>query len=60
VKRVLAKELVSWSQLGSAAILGGVIATYAIKEIALGKGTKQDIRAWISPEQIEHGSHAAS
>lgn len=60
VKRVLAKELVSWSQLGSAAILGAVIATYAIKEIALGKGTKKDIRTWISPEQVEHGTHAAS
>lgn len=60
VQRVLAKELVSWSQLGSAAILGGVIATYAIKEIALGKGTQKDIRAWISPEQVERGSHAAS
>ncbi len=60
VKRVLAKELVSWSQLGSAAILGAVVATYAIKEIALGKGTKKDIRVWISPEQVEHGTHAAS
>jgi molybdopterin/thiamine biosynthesis adenylyltransferase len=60
VKRTLAGELVSWSQLGSAAILGGVIANYAIKEIALGKGSKQDLRAWISPEQVEQGSHAAS
>lgn len=60
VKRVLAREFVSWSQLGSAAILGGVIATYAVKEIALGKGTKRDIRAWISPEKIERGTHEAS
>ncbi len=60
VKRVLAKELVSWSQLGSAAILGAIVATYAIKEIALGKGTEKDIRAWISPEQVERGTHTAS
>ena len=60
VKRVLAKELVSWSQLGSAAILGAVIATYAIKEIALGKGTEKDIRAWISPESVEKGTHSHS
>lgn len=33
VKKVISKELVSWSQLGSAAILGGVVVTYAIKEI---------------------------
>lgn len=36
VKRVIDKELVSWPQLGSAALLGGVIATYAIKEIMRG------------------------
>ncbi|HQU07902.1 MAG: hypothetical protein B7X04_02860 [Parcubacteria group bacterium 21-54-25] len=60
VKRVLARELVSWSQLGSAAILGAVVATYTVKEIALGKGTKRDIRAWISPESVEHGNHTVS
>lgn len=32
-KRVLKKELVSWSQLGSAAILGGVVATVMLKKI---------------------------
>jgi len=60
VRRVVAKELVSWSQLGSAAILGAVIATYAIKEIVLGLGTDKDIRAWISPEQVEKGNHLTS
>ncbi len=60
VKRVIARELVSWSQLGSSAILGAVIVTYAIKEIALGKGTKKDIRTWISPEQVEKGNHSTS
>ncbi|MDE2031031.1 MAG: ThiF family adenylyltransferase, partial [Patescibacteria group bacterium] len=33
VDKVLKKELVSWSQLGSAAILGGVVATVMIKKI---------------------------
>ena len=46
VKRVLAKELVSWSQLGSAAILGGVVATVAIKKIIL----KEDLRPYV----VEH------
>ena len=33
VKKVIDKELVSWSQLGSAAILGGVIVNYALKNL---------------------------
>jgi len=33
VKKVIGKELVSWPQLGSAAIYGGVVATFAVKEI---------------------------
>lgn len=33
VKKVINKELVSWPQLGSAAIFGGVIVTYALKKI---------------------------
>lgn len=59
VKRVLAKELVSWSQLGSAAVLGAVVATHAIKQIALGEAGERDIRAWISPDGIERGTHGA-
>lgn len=39
VKKVNNKELVSWSQLGSAAIYGGVVTTFAIKEIM--KGNKE-------------------
>ncbi len=58
VKRVLARELVSWSQLGSAAILGAVVATYAIKKIALREAGEKDIRVWISPEGVEIGSHS--
>lgn len=59
VQRVLAKELVSWSQLGSAAILGGVIATYMVKQIALERSKAPDIRAYISPASGEWGTHAA-
>lgn len=47
VKRVLNKELVSWSQLGNAAILGGVVATVAIKRIALGESSELDVRKYI-------------
>jgi hypothetical protein len=32
-------ELVSWAQLGSAAILGGVVTTVAIKRIVFGEDT---------------------
>jgi len=47
VKRVLNKELVSWSQLGSAALLGGVVSTVAIKRIVLGETRDLDIREYI-------------
>lgn len=59
VKRTLAKELVSWSQLGSAALLGGVVATYIIKQIALHKNSDRDIRAYIAPRLAEWSSHSA-
>lgn len=49
VKRVLNKELVSWSQLGSAAILGGVLATVALKEIILGRDRRLAVRARFNP-----------
>lgn len=48
VKRVLNKELVSWSQLGSAALLGGVAATVAIKRMVLGESSALDIREYIN------------
>lgn len=57
VKRVLARELVSWSQLGSAAILGGVVATYIVKKIALGEAPDMDIRAYVTPESVEKSTH---
>lgn len=50
VKRVLDRELVSWSQLGSAAILGGVVVTVAIKRIALGTSTELNTRTFVSPD----------
>lgn len=47
VGRVMKKELVSWSQLGSAAILGGVVATYAIKQIAVGDNRTFFVREYV-------------
>jgi len=52
VQRVLAKELVSWSQLGSAAILGGVAATVALKRIILGQSKALSIREYINMPEI--------
>jgi len=52
VKRVLAKELVSWSQLGSAAILGGVITTVAIKRVALNESNALCVREYIVPPKF--------
>jgi len=49
VKKVLDKKLVSWSQLGSAAMLGGVYATYALKQIILGKDKRKEVRSHINP-----------
>lgn len=40
VKKVLSGELVSWSQLGSAALLGGVATTLALKKLVLGQDKK--------------------
>lgn len=39
VERIMKHELVSWAQLGSAAILGGVVTTIAIKRIVSGQDT---------------------
>lgn len=49
VKKVLDKKLVSWSQLGSAAMLGGVYITYALKRIILRKEKRKEVRAHINP-----------
>ncbi|PIR74756.1 MAG: hypothetical protein COU35_00790 [Candidatus Magasanikbacteria bacterium CG10_big_fil_rev_8_21_14_0_10_47_10] len=49
VKKVLNRKLVSWSQLGSAAMLGGVYITYALKQIILGKDKRKEVRAHINP-----------
>jgi tRNA threonylcarbamoyladenosine dehydratase len=50
VQRFFKKELVSWSQLGSAAMLGGVAATVAIKRMALGTSKQLTVREFISPD----------
>lgn len=49
VEKVLNGKLVSWSQLGSAAMLGGVYATYALKRIILGKEKRKEVRVHINP-----------
>lgn len=49
IKKVLDKKLVSWSQLGSAAMLGGVYATYALKKIILDEDKRLEVRAHINP-----------
>ena len=40
VERIMKHELISWAQLGSAALLGGVVATVALKDIVLGRSTE--------------------
>ncbi|MFA6353322.1 MAG: ThiF family adenylyltransferase [Candidatus Paceibacterota bacterium] len=57
VTKVLRKELVSWPQLGSAAILAGVMATYAIKQVILGYDKRIDVRGHINPLEITYGTH---
>lgn len=47
VGKVSDRKLVSWSQLGSAAMLGGVYVTYALKQIILGKDNRKEVRAHI-------------
>ncbi|MEK7116606.1 MAG: ThiF family adenylyltransferase [Patescibacteria group bacterium] len=48
VGRVLKGELVSWSQLGSAAMLGGVVATVFLKRIILNENSQKDIRYYFN------------
>lgn len=48
VERVMKKELVSWSQLGSSAILGGVVVNWTIKEIVTGKNKTLFVREYIN------------
>lgn len=49
VKKVLDKKLISWPQLGSAAMLGGVYATYALKKILLNEDKRLEVRTHINP-----------
>lgn len=48
VENVFKGELVSWSQLGTTAMLGGVIATVAIKNIVSGKDKRPYVRSYIN------------
>lgn len=48
VDQIFKKELVSWSQLGSTAILGGVVVTKTLKKIILDKDKRLFIRHHIS------------
>jgi len=50
VERIIKHELVSWAQLGSAAILGGVVATIAVKRIVLGEDNSPYIEKNIQIE----------
>lgn len=45
--RVFQKQLVSWPQLGSTAMLGGVVATQMIKKIALKESNELFIKKFI-------------
>jgi tRNA A37 threonylcarbamoyladenosine dehydratase len=58
VGKVLNHELVSWSQLGSAALLGAVMVTVAIKKIVLGESIEKDTRAHIQPFKVEVETHS--
>jgi molybdopterin/thiamine biosynthesis adenylyltransferase len=50
VKRIIDHELVSWAQLGSAALLGGVVTTIAIKHIVNGQNTSHYVEKNIQIE----------
>jgi hypothetical protein len=46
--KVVKKELISWPQLGSAALLGGVAVTVAIKNIVSGKDKRKYLRTYLN------------
>ncbi len=46
-KRVVGKELVSWPQLGSCALLGGIAVTIAVKNILVGKEKRLFVREYL-------------
>lgn len=48
-KRVVSRELVSWPQLGSAALLGGIAVAFVIKQIIRGEFKGNYLRAAIKP-----------
>ncbi len=46
-EKVIAKKLVSWPQLGSSALLGGVAVTIAVKNIVSGKDRRLFVRNYL-------------
>ena len=57
VQRVISKELVSWSQLGSAALLGGVASTFLIKQLVRGDLQQNDIRIYLNLPSPPYKTH---
>lgn len=57
VKRVIKRELISWPQLGSAAVLAGVAATVFSKRILLNQNDIVDAREVIFIPEKNLGSH---
>lgn len=48
VKKVIENKLISWPQLGTAALLSGTVATIAIKNIVSGRDRRPYIREFIN------------
>jgi len=46
--RMFQRELVSWPQLGSTAMLGGVVITHALKKLALKESSELFVKKFIS------------
>lgn len=57
VKKVIDHELQSWPQLGSAAILAGVVGTIFAKRILLGEQNQKDVRESIFIPENNLSSH---
>lgn len=57
VQKVINHELQSWPQLGSAAILAGVVGTIFTKRILLGDQNQKDVRETIFIPEKDLGGH---
>jgi molybdopterin/thiamine biosynthesis adenylyltransferase len=56
-QRVVAKELISWPQLGSAALLGGIAVTYALKQIIRKENEITFTKEYLIPLNIQKHEH---